>query len=151
MSGFLIPPTFAPPAYGIPLGSDGEVLTMVAGVPRFAAAASGGAGGYLACTVPSGTSNDFDPGAPWPSGVGRLDLDASLGNATLTGLIAGSDGQIVYLSNIDPSFSIVLANQNTGSAAANRFRTVDDLTLVPGDTLVILYYGGAVNRWVIVT
>lgn len=150
MSGILLPPTFNPPQAPITVGSDGSVLTVVSGRPQFS---SGGVpvslGAYLAATVSSGTSNDFDPGSGWPSNYGRLDLDPSSGNATLTGLIAGADGQLVMLTNIDPSYTLTLAALNSGSSSANQFRCVGDLTLVPYDAVLACYYKGTVNKWVI--
>lgn len=126
------------------------MLTIVGGRLEFANASSPAVlGAYLEATVSSGTSNDFDPGSGWPSGFGRLDLDPSSGNATLTGLIAGADGQLVMLTNIDPTYTLKLAAQNSLSSAANRFRIVGDLVLVPEDSVMACYYAGNVNRWII--
>jgi hypothetical protein len=109
----------------------------------------GGPSGYLSAVVAAGAQNDYNPGGGFPAGIGRLDLNPNAGATTLNGLAAGADNQTVIVSNINGANNLTLANQNAGSAAANRFRGVADTVLVPGGSTQVTYYT-AVSRWVIV-
>lgn len=104
---------------------------------------------YAAFASPAGANNDVVPGAGWPTGIGRLDVTLAAGVANWTGMVAGTDGQMVLLANADAANTLTLNNQNVGSAAANRFRGPGDLALPPGDTVLAVYYAGSVNRWVL--
>lgn len=109
--------------------------------------ASAIAGKYLSTASASGANNDFTPVGFDPT-INRLDVDTTAGNATITGLVAGVDNQLVIVSNIGAN-TLTLSNQDAGSAAANRFRASDSFTLVSGGSIWITYYGGTVTRWVI--
>lgn len=150
------PPTFNPGRYGIKFsvpGDVGKVLTVQAdGTLAFAPGSGGGVGSLISYAPAAGPSNDVNP-AGFSSSVGRVEVDLTLGSANWTGLLAGSDGQIVLVSVIAPNLTantLTLNNQNAGSSAANRFRGSDDTVIVFGNTLQIVYYAGTVNRWVIV-
>lgn len=107
-------------------------------------------GSYLSSTIGAGTTNDFTP-AGFSSSVGRLDIDPNAGASTINGLLAGSDGQLLVICNIDAVNNLTLANQAAGSSAANRFRGPGaDLTLLPFNAVWAVYYAGSVNRWVLV-
>lgn len=82
----------------------------------------------------------FDTETSWL----RVDTDAS---RDFTGLAAGAPGQTVAWTNAG-SNPQVLAHQDTGSAAANRFllAAAADLTLGAGDT-VWLRYDPTSERW----
>jgi hypothetical protein len=101
---------------------------------------------------PAGAQNNVDPtsGGAWPVGFDRVDVTLAAGNANWTGLKAGGDGQVVIITNTDAANNLVLNNQNNGSTAANRFRSAADITLLPGTAILVKYYAGAVNRWVVV-
>lgn len=109
--------------------------------------ASAIAGTYLTGAPAAGSTNDYNPSG-FGSTVNRLDIDTTAGDATLTGLIAGIDNQILIISNIGANL-LTLSNQDAGSAAANRFRASDSFTLVSGGSIWVTYYAGTVTRWVI--
>lgn len=152
MGGIFTPPTFtAPPQPPIVVGSVGQVLTVTA--PNVVAFAAGGSGttGYLGTylaptALVSATVNDYNP-ATFGVGVGRVDVTPASGGTTLTGWIAGGDGQIVLVTNISATDFLTLANQNAGSSAINRFRGSGDISLPPFGRCWMVYYGGSVNRW----
>lgn len=76
----------------------------------------------------TGTQNDYAPVGFAVSGVLRQQLS---GNATITGLLAQNSGRLYLIENISTTFTLTLTNEDTGSAAANRF------TLPSGDPVVI--------------
>jgi hypothetical protein len=80
-----------------------------------------------------------------PAGVAfRLSSNAS---RTVTGIAAGGDGRFVLLINVGAN-DIVLANQDIGSAAANRIITGTgaDVTLAPNDS-IFAWYDDTTDRW----
>lgn len=120
--------------------SDPEGLTPVGWVGWSPAAASTG---YVSAVVPSGTSNDFNPtGFNFSTNV--LDLNPNAGNAIITSLQAGRDGQRIVVTNINGSNNLQFPAL-TGPTAANQFRG-SGLTLLPGDSMQILYTTG-VSKW----
>lgn len=151
------PPTFNPAKYNIKFtvpADVGKVLTVQAsGALAFATpGGGGGVGSLISYASPAGASNDVNP-AGFGSSVGRIEVDLTLGSANWTGLAAGTDAQTVLICVVAPAATVntlTLNNQNAGSAAANRFRASDDVIVVFGNTLQLVYYAGSVNRWVIV-
>lgn len=142
------PPTFKGGFASIGLGTAGQVLTSNGtGVAPSFQGSGGASAAYLSANVPAGANNDFNPGGTWPAGIRRLDLDPNAGASNLTGLVAGSDGQEVFLFNPDAANNLTLNSQNAGSAAANRFQIVADLILSPNAGCILLYYAGSINRW----
>jgi len=126
---------------------------------------SGGGGGgggtltgYVAALVPAGSTDAFDPGGGFPgtvgSPIGRLDLDPSLGNATLQGLKAGLDGQLLLVRNTDAVNTLALSGAGSGTAG-DSFATEGalDATLNPGASILLCYYGATtgVDAWVVVS
>jgi len=150
-----VPPTFSPAFYGIPLGAAGTVLTSTGTTTRPHFAAGGGGGGgigsYIDVTLASGETDNWAP-AGFSSSVGRIDFTLPGGPANVTGLEAGSDAQLVILSNQDPVSNLTLNILNASSLAANQFYG-SDLTfiIVPGDSAWLCYYAGTVNQWRIVS
>ncbi|HEY4266764.1 MAG TPA: hypothetical protein VGM94_01100 [Galbitalea sp.] len=93
----------------------------------------------------TGSVNDYNPVGLAVAGVLRQALS---GSATLTGLVAQVDGRMLVLENIDTSLNITLTNEDTGSAAANRFILPGAVSLLIGPgSVVILIYDGASARW----
>lgn len=153
-------PTFKPNVPPITLAAG--VLTSdgtVAGT-RFAAA-SGGAGLAHRYTfaAPAGASNNVTPaGSPaFPSNqTFRVIMTAAAGNANLTGLLAGVDGQLGYLYNNDLNNQITLNNLNAGSTAANQFLCQNgtlaspnaDRILVPRSGSLVLY-DATIGAWIV--
>lgn len=150
MSGFFLPPTFTPSVPPIQLGAAGQVLTMVSGVPAFAAASGGGGTltGRLAYASPAGASNNVAPGGGFPTNKSRLVVTLAAGDANWTGLVAGSDGQLLLLTNADAANSLTLNASNAGSVAANRFLYQFDIVLGPGVSK-LLCYDATLANWLI--
>jgi len=75
-------------------------------------------------------------------------VETNAGDATFTGITAGSDGQLMVMTNEGPSL-LTLADQNGGSASANQFYGVTDITL-PAKGSQLLSYSGNLSKWVMV-
>ncbi len=150
MSGFFLPPTFTPTVPPIPLGPDGDVLTMVHGVPQFAVNSGGGVlPGARAFASPAGSSNNVNPGGTFPTNITRLIVTEPSGDATWTGLLAGSDGQLLWIFNADAANNLTLSVADAGSTAANRFAGFSSLILPAQSSVLACYFAGTVNRWVL--
>jgi subtilisin family serine protease len=112
MSGFLTSPTFSPPVGPIALGSNAQVLTMVGGVPAFAAAGGGGGsallGTRLAFASPAGGAVAAAP-AGFTGTTGRLLVTLPGGNATWASLTNGIDGQLLVVANNDAANILTLS------------------------------------------
>lgn len=87
-------------------------------------------------------TNDWAPTGLATAGMIRVSTDAS---RNLTGLTGGTDGRIISIHNIGAQ-PLVLTDEGSGSAAANRFALLFDLTLSP-DEVVNLQYDGTSLRW----
>lgn len=157
MGSFLSPPTWTPPVAPIPLGTSGQVLTMVGGVPAFAAAGAGGgfAGAEISAAPLAGNNNNFNPGGSpvWPGtlaapyGILILTDGATPGAATLTGLLAGLARQQVILVN-NRATAVTLNDQSVASVAANRFLIGIDLFIDVGVS-VGMTYSPTLFRWMV--
>jgi len=109
-------------------------------------------GGVATYVAAAGQSNNVVPVVNWPVGYDRLDVNVAAGNANFTGLEGFNDGQEIVVRNIDTSGNtLTLNSQNAASTNINRFSGAADLILVNGAAAKIKYYGGTVNRWIIVT
>ncbi len=150
MSGFLTPPTFTPSVAPIALGTAGQVLTMVNGVPAFAAGGGGGGGlgSYLAYASPAGASNNVAPPG-FGNTVGLIDVTLASGDANWTGLAAGANKQLLIIANADTVHTLTLNGLNSGSLAANRFRAGGDPVLPPLSALLFCYYTTPA-QWIVV-
>lgn len=94
----------------------------------------------------AGNNDNVTPAAPDITQINRLFVNTTNGDATFTGLVAGADGQLVWVWNQGTNL-LTLANQNAGSTAANRFRGLDDI-LIPANGSVLIFYDASVSRWV---
>jgi hypothetical protein len=65
---------------------------------------------------------------------------------TLTGLVAGQDGEEVTIVNYS-SANLIIANNNAGSTAANRFR--GQLTVYRFGVCAVVKYRTTLNAWVV--
>jgi hypothetical protein len=153
MSGFLTPPTFTPPVPSIPLGTTGQVLTMVGGVPAFATPGAGGGtfAGRVAYASPAGANNNVSPPVVLPATwltTHRLIVTLAGGNANWTGLLAGADGQLLLVTNADAANSLELDAQNGGSLAANQFLYQFSIVLGPGVSK-LLCYDATLAKWLL--
>lgn len=86
--------------------------------------------------------NDYAPTGHAAASVFRLDSDAA---RTITGLAGGADGRIVFVHYIGAN-SVILANENAGSSAANRFALSGAITLTT-DSVCVLQYDSTSSRW----
>lgn len=153
MSGFFLAPQFEPVAPPLFNGAEGDVLTIVGGQrawgPGGGGVKQGYLGSYIASAPATGVYNNYTP-AGFSATVGRLDIDTTSGNVELTGLVAGADGQLLNVSNIGAN-ALILDPLNGGSIAANQFRLPGQMYISPQyDSIFLCYYGGAVNKWVLV-
>ncbi len=105
--------------------------------------------GVISPTQLSSDQNNYAPTNWATSNVIRLDGDSSF--RTITGIGDGStqtNGQTIRLRNIG-SNTILLANQNTSSTAANRFDFDGyDVPVFPKREVEIIY-DGTLSRWVL--
>jgi len=88
------------------------------------------------------SQNDYAPAGLDKAYIFCLSSDAS---RTITGLAGGASGREVVLENVGGN-PIVLADQDAGSAAANRFALGASLTIAPGKSVTLLY-DAAISRW----
>jgi hypothetical protein len=107
-------------------------------------------GSLITFAAASGSVNNANPGGGWPLALGRvrLNVDTTAGNAEWTGLLAAADGQEVLITNTGAN-TLQLDNANASSSAANRFKAVGNLVLVPNGRTLAIYYGGSLNLWFI--
>src|SRR5687767_1456328 len=77
----------------------------------------------------SGTVNNLDL-----AGVGRLLIDTSGGDLTITGIVAGYDGEIKYISNTAAN-SVFLSREDVGSTTINRLWGVDTMVIPERGTI----------------
>lgn len=101
--------------------------------------------------VTSGTTTVND----WtnPTGQGKIVIDVSGGNYTITGLGNGYDGREMTIYNGGSANSVILRNENTGSLANNRLHIGADTTLTTGQSFSLKYVGQDAgltvsNRWI---
>lgn len=73
------------------------------------------------------------------AGTGFLDLSPTSGAADVTGIAAGTDGQLLVVTNIHASNSVTLDALNAGSVAANRLRLPADLTILQYSNITLRY------------
>lgn len=92
-----------------------------------------------------GNNNDFV--LPGPSDY-IIDVNPSSGNVIYTGIVAQRDGQQVTFTNVGASATVTLANQNAGSAAANRIRAIADIALGVQNASITIKYVTALGRWI---
>lgn len=102
--------------------------------------------GYLTAVPPAGSTDNYAP-TGFSASTGVLDLNPSSGAATLTGLLAGYDGQRLVVSNVHASNAVTLNANSGSSSAANRFRLATDITLLQYQSLTIQYSSGA-GLWI---
>lgn len=149
-----LPPPWIPFAGGPPkLGAAGTVLTSngTNAQPTFQAAGGGGSGigALISAAIAAGQTNNAAP-VGFGASTGRVVFTLAGGDANWTGLLAGTDAQLLILTNLDAVNTLTLNAQNAASTAANRFLASGDYLIPSGNSLLLCYYAGSVNRWVIV-
>lgn len=94
--------------------------------------------------TPAATQNDYSP-----TGLARAMLlsIAPTATITVTGLAKGYEGRILRVRNDAADFLLILNDEDTASAAANRFDFRGAARfLFPGDELALMY-DAAASRW----
>jgi hypothetical protein len=104
----------------------------------------------LVSSALSAGNNDNLAPAGFDGTVNRLDMTAPAGAANVNGLLAGLENQTIIATNIDSTNTITFVAQASTSTASNRLRLGSPLVLNPGDAYNMKYYGGSVNRWVVI-
>lgn len=102
----------------------------------------------LSDVITAASTDDYNPGGGFLVGVGRLDINASTVDSTITGMVAGSDGQQIMIRNIG-SKNVILTLEGASSAVANRFYSEGDFALLPGGSCRATYYALPNPRWTI--
>lgn len=96
--------------------------------------------------VTATTNNDYNVGTtPW------IRLNPT-GSRNISGIVAGEDGEILKLTNVNGSNTVTLQNENAGSSAANRIITGTgaDIVLSTDDNAELIY-DATTARWRVVT
>ena len=101
--------------------------------------------GVVAGAPTAGANNNYSAGALFGATTGFLDLTLSA-PSNLTGLIAGSNGQMVTITNLS-AFNLTLNALNAGSLAANQFRLPADLILTQNNAQSFRY-STTIGKWV---
>jgi hypothetical protein len=86
--------------------------------------------------------NDYNPAGLADATVVRVTTDAS---RTLTGLAGGAAGRLIIIRNVG-SFDLVLAPEDVGSSANNRFSIGTAITVLPTRS-VTLMWDVTLSRW----
>jgi hypothetical protein len=107
----------------------------------------GGGQGYITATVPAGTSHDLNPSG-WGPSIDVLDVDISAGNAVVTGLQAGYNGQRVVITPVNGGSNTLTLAALTGSAPANQFRVPADMIFLNNNSIQLQYSTG-VGLWLV--
>lgn len=105
-------------------------------------------GSYLSVALTSNAAN-WDPTGGTPgnlAAISRLDVNPSAGNVSISGLVATSiaDEKRIVIRNsgsVANGYTVTLQNLNSSSSPANQFAGPgDDLIVVPGQAIEIIYY-----------
>lgn len=118
-------------------GGPGGLITLTALAP------AGSPPNLQSLIAAAGNNNNVVLG---PLLIGMLDVDTTAGAASLTGLVAQFDGQVVTISNITAALLTLTAN-SVASLAANRFRLPANIGVVQNGSYT-LRYSAAISRWV---
>lgn len=102
----------------------------------------------LSDVITAASTDDYNPGGGFLVGVGRLDINPSTVDSTITGMIAGTDAQQLLLRNIG-AFNVIFTLEGLTSAVANRFLCEGDFVMPPGGSCRATYYALPSPRWTI--
>lgn len=98
-------------------------------------------GSSTPAALAAGNNNDF----ALPATVSRIRFSANAAGSTLTGLGAGTDGQVIVIQNISAN-DLTLSPEDVNSLAANRFAINGAQVLGQNQSLAFMYDSG-VARW----
>ena len=86
----------------------------------------------------------------WSIGTGDVFRISSSAAVNVTGIVAGSSGQSILLTNVG-SNAITFKHQSTSSTAANRLLIPwGGDCVIPADSSAVLAYDGTTSRWRVV-
>jgi hypothetical protein len=91
----------------------------------------------------TGDQNDYSPGI---SVASCIRLSGGAADRNITGLSAGSDGQLITITNIGTTNALILVDQSASSLAANRFLFGANKTISSLGSYTIRYDGTG-GRW----
>jgi Protein of unknown function (DUF2793) len=98
--------------------------------------------GVIAPSQITANQNDYNPAGLASAAVIQLSSDAV---RSVSGLAGGAEGRVLCLINVGTQ-PLMLLDQSSSSAAANRFALGSDLT-IPAKQAAMLRYDGATSRW----
>jgi hypothetical protein len=99
----------------------------------------------VAADAPAGTQNNYTINGEFTVATGFAELTPA-GACNITGLQAGSDGQIIIITNLS-TFALTLNALNSGSLSANQFRMFGDLVLSQNNGHAFKY-SATIGKWV---
>ena len=101
--------------------------------------------GIVTPTALAGPVNDYNPG--FPAVIARID-PAGTGRS-ISGLLAQPNGTILEIQNISTTGTrvLTLADNNSGSVAANRFSFGGSDIVLNGGQSMVVWYDGASAAW----
>jgi hypothetical protein len=135
-----------PLAFGASVAGASDLFLRrdVAGVVRITNGATGAGGLSSAANSPAQITADQNN---YAAGVGLFQRWSSDAARTVTGMVAGQDGELRFVWNVGAQ-SIVLANESASSTAANRFTTSTAASLtVTAGKCALCQYDATSARW----
>jgi hypothetical protein len=96
----------------------------------------------------AGNNDNVDPGPGDINTINRLYVDTTAGAATIRSIVAGLDGQLLWVLNLSGGNPLTLNNASGTSPAANNLSGGSDITIEDGDSLLIFYDAGSIVRWI---
>lgn len=126
-------------------------LGISAGITQVTGVGSTGTG--TIASTPAAWAPDAGPHNNVDRGVFRTLLLSNSDHTTITGMVAGTDGEERFITLCSTTLSVTFSNQSGSSNAANRFicRGNGDLTFSTGNSNVLshvrMVYDGTATRW----
>jgi len=118
-----------------------------AAAPTFRAAVKADLPPQLASTgtvTPTALGGDVNDYANCTNGVCRINGQTT--DRLVTGIVAGANGDLLFLRNVGTTNALTLKDESGSSTAANRFAFGGDITLFPKDSLILIY-DTTLARW----
>lgn len=125
-----------------------DVAATISGTWSFAAPLTAGSAfrlsGVLSPAEITSDQDDYNPTGLAAASILRISTDTQ---RTITGIAGGTAGRILIVACIGPG-NLILAHEDTGSSAANRFSFASslDIIMAPGWARM-LWYDATASRW----
>jgi hypothetical protein len=100
----------------------------------------------VASDSPSGTLNNYTVAGGMGPTIGFVELTPTT-NTVITGLVAGTDGQLVVITNLSGTYTVTLNALSGSSSSANQFRMVGNLSLGQNNGQ-LFKYSATIGLWV---